>query len=519
VRVLQRVVTAAALGGLLTGGVLFVRSKATRPTVGQRFHTYALFRDGSRLPLGSQVVIAGVRVGEIESLTIEGRLARIGMRLRDDVVLYDDAFAMKKSSSLLGDNYVELAPGGESDQPGPRRRLVSGEPIARVVEGASTDRMLRAVDTALPRVDRGLARARTVVGDARTWTTGSFDTAVAGTEAWLDRGTVASSLATAAEGAAGFEAATERVAGLTAGLAADVDRSLAGFERDVATARTGIADIRTSLTGGLGEARARLDEVDGWLDDAPTLLAAYTGRDPEATARKGQLARLITDGELGADLDEVTEAGAEFTRSLDKVRAYLGYRFEYNLHGGTRYYVTADVATQGDSFVRIELSKGPDGMVPEVTLTDRPGQSGYDQRLVLKEGMRVTAQWAKRFGPGVARVGLKDGSFGFGGDLLLGDRLDLRADIYGASFGRAPRLKVAAALEVFHAVYLLAGADDVLNAPDQLPVAPWPTDAPPRFFRQVHTGRDYFGGFMLKFDDADLTRLVRIYGALVVGLL
>jgi hypothetical protein len=172
VRVLQRVVTAAALGGLLTGGVLFVRSKATRPTVGQRFHTYALFRDGSRLPLGSQVVIAGVRVGEIESLTIEGRLARIGMRLRDDVVLYDDAFAMKKSSSLLGDNYVELAPGGESDQPGPRRRLVSGEPIARVVEGASTDRMLRAVDTALPRVDRGLARARTVVGDARTWTTG-----------------------------------------------------------------------------------------------------------------------------------------------------------------------------------------------------------------------------------------------------------------------------------------------------------------------------------------------------------
>ena len=203
-RVLQRAITVLAFGGVLTGGILLVRNTATRPTVGQRFHTFALFRDGSRLPIGSQVVIVGVRVGEIESLSIDGRLARIGMRLRDDVVLWDDAFAMKKSSSLLGDNYIELSPGGPaaaggSSAPAPnaRRRLASGERIARVVEGASTDRTLRAIDTAVPRIDRGLARAGSVIRDARAWTSGPFDTAVGDTEAWLDGGRVSKSLATA----------------------------------------------------------------------------------------------------------------------------------------------------------------------------------------------------------------------------------------------------------------------------------------------------------------------------------
>ena len=37
----------------------------------QDFQTYALFRDGSRLAIGSPVVIAGVRVGEIDELDID----------------------------------------------------------------------------------------------------------------------------------------------------------------------------------------------------------------------------------------------------------------------------------------------------------------------------------------------------------------------------------------------------------------------------------------------------------------
>ena len=41
----------------------------------------------------------------------------------------------------------------------------------------------------------------------------------------------------------------------------------------------------------------------------------------------------------------------------------------------------------------------------------------------------------------------------------------------------------------------------------------------PADLRQLHYGRDYFFGASLHFDDADLTTIMRLYGALVGGLL
>src|SRR5438105_10334677 len=101
-------VMAAGLGGLY----LAVRSKIGRPTVPGEFHTWAVFRDASGLPVRSRVLIAGVQVGEITKLTIEGDLARVDMRMSDDVVLWDDAYAMKSGSLAFGDSHVEVFPGG-----------------------------------------------------------------------------------------------------------------------------------------------------------------------------------------------------------------------------------------------------------------------------------------------------------------------------------------------------------------------------------------------------------------------
>ena len=72
---------------------------------------------------------------------------------------------------------------------------------------------------------------------------------------------------------------------------------------------------------------------------------------------------------------------------------------------------------------------------------------------------------------------------------------------------------------MFRSVYILAGVDDVLTAPSDLPIAPWPaSQAVPVWFQSVHYGRDVFVGFNLTFTDADLATLLRVYGALLVGL-
>jgi len=96
-------------------------------------------------------------------------------------------------------------------------------------------------------------------------------------------------------------------------------------------------------------------------------------------------------------------------------------------------------------------------------------------------------------------------------------RLRLSADVFG-SFYPTPRVKLTGAFAVYRTLYVLAGIDDALNPHEELPIVTGNT-AVPNFFRTVHYGRDYFGGIMLQFNDEDLSTLLRLYGALLIGLL
>ena len=85
-------------------------------------------------------------------------------------------------------------------------------------------------------------------------------------------------------------------------------------------------------------------------------------------------------------------------------------------------------------------------------------------------------------------------------------------------FSYTPRVKLAGALEVFRSLYLIGGVDDVLNHPGYLNIETGNT-AVPNYFTKLRYGRDYFLGATLQFTDADLALLIRVYGALIVGLI
>ena len=67
---------------------------------------------------------------------------------------------------------------------------------------------------------------------------------------------------------------------------------------------------------------------------------------------------------------------------------------------------------------------------------------------------------------------------------------------------------------------MVAGVDDVITTPGALPIGPWPVDQDvPIQFLELRYGRDYYAGAMLSLTDADLAAILRVYGALIVGLL
>ena len=113
---------------------------------------YTLFvrlSDASGIAKQSIVRIAGIGVGRVETIRLEGGRARIDMRIRNDVDVFEDAAVLKASASLLGEYYVAIAPGTEG-----RRKLHDGEEIKNVIEATTMDSILKDVSTLAERVNR-----------------------------------------------------------------------------------------------------------------------------------------------------------------------------------------------------------------------------------------------------------------------------------------------------------------------------------------------------------------------------
>jgi phospholipid/cholesterol/gamma-HCH transport system substrate-binding protein len=82
------------------------------------FVLYANFQSVDGIQLGSNVVLAGVKVGTVSKIELDKKSfqARASLALYEDYKLPDDTEAVISSEGLLGGNYVSLNVGG-SDLP------------------------------------------------------------------------------------------------------------------------------------------------------------------------------------------------------------------------------------------------------------------------------------------------------------------------------------------------------------------------------------------------------------------
>jgi phospholipid/cholesterol/gamma-HCH transport system substrate-binding protein len=82
--------------------------------------SYALkasFRSVEGVTVGTDVRMAGVKVGTVTSLTLNPKtfFADATLSVAKDVMLPDDSAALVSSEGLLGGNFIELVPGGSPD--------------------------------------------------------------------------------------------------------------------------------------------------------------------------------------------------------------------------------------------------------------------------------------------------------------------------------------------------------------------------------------------------------------------
>ena len=103
--------------GLLCVGYMTIRLGKMELIGDRHYFLNARFLSVAGLKKGAQVVIAGVKVGQVDAISLdpEEQVAIVRLKILENVVLTDDVIASVKTSGLIGDKYIKLSPGGSDE--------------------------------------------------------------------------------------------------------------------------------------------------------------------------------------------------------------------------------------------------------------------------------------------------------------------------------------------------------------------------------------------------------------------
>ena len=103
--------------GLLCVGYLTIKLGQMELLGDDYYLVNARFDNVSGLRAGAQVEMAGVRIGQVDSITLdrETLFAVVGLKIQNNIQLSDDVIASVKTSGLIGDKFIKISPGGSEE--------------------------------------------------------------------------------------------------------------------------------------------------------------------------------------------------------------------------------------------------------------------------------------------------------------------------------------------------------------------------------------------------------------------
>lgn len=131
--------------------------------------TYDFLLDSALgLQKDNRVTVAGVPVGVVDNLSVDGKMARVRLALDPTFTLYADAKAAVRARTLLGEKYVDLDPGAP-----PAPVLAPGSTVTDNIPTVEIDSVIRgaaelvaSLNSVTPTLKTAAARLDTVLGTA-----------------------------------------------------------------------------------------------------------------------------------------------------------------------------------------------------------------------------------------------------------------------------------------------------------------------------------------------------------------
>jgi len=146
------------------------------PLIGGGTTYYANFSEAGGLKTGDEVRVAGVRVGKVNTIELDGNQVKVGFKIREKVNFGESSGAGVRVKTLLGDMFLELQPAGEGQMKAgatiPVDRTESPYDVVQAFEGLA--------DTSANIDKDQLAAALTTLADLTRSTPEEFQAALTG---------------------------------------------------------------------------------------------------------------------------------------------------------------------------------------------------------------------------------------------------------------------------------------------------------------------------------------------------
>ena len=132
---ITEVLVGAAVLAVATGFFFYAASSSGSGPSGGTYPMAAAFRSAEGIAVGTEVRLAGVRVGTVTAMTLDPMTfrAETTFSLREDILLPDDSAITIASEGLLGGSFVEIIPGGSPFNYAPGDRITDTQSSVSLV--------------------------------------------------------------------------------------------------------------------------------------------------------------------------------------------------------------------------------------------------------------------------------------------------------------------------------------------------------------------------------------------------
>lgn len=457
-----RVGLMVVLGLIVT--VAVYRYVDERASTDSAYGVYAYFDDVQGLISKSRVLVAGIPIGYISRIRLEGNKARVDLRIEGEIALYDDASVTMRTLSLLGEKVLVITPGTEGlpvIPDGGQIRVASG--------GVNTDDIMVTVNDiaqSVRRITKQMERAfgTDEAGERMERALRNLSDALENIKVVTD------------EAGPRIVQIMENVEMATGDLNEIIHKRKGDIDRGVAEVDDTIASIHRAA-----------DQLNLVLEDVKEV----SGR----TARgEGTIGRLTQDEALIDEVEGVAEGLNNFVGGLNRLRTIVELKSEYYaLSSAFKTYFSIYLKPREGRYFLVQVVDDPQGSISVSDTIIRQSPPPLFEpnefrrtEITRTNRLKFSAEFGKSISFATFRFGIIESTGGLGMDIsVLKKRLEVNFDMFAIGRRAWPQFRVRAGYEVLRRFWLLAGVDDIING-----------------------GRDYFFGLQLRFDDEDLKPLI-----------